>query len=193
MTLGWQVPTIGTCVFRGRGWRKVDAYPTSEPVAVRDYISRLMPLTGQAAVRWQPMGQPFWLEAVVDAAEKATRLSADDKRDGQRIPPGGTPGYAVLTLRGGMTVRDDLRLTVALENVADEDYRIHGSGVNEPGRNLVVQAEWTFWASERSRGQRAGGGRLAFMACFFAFEGKPGWPGRWRGGVGQGFQGGAGG
>ena len=36
---------------------KVDAYPTSEPVAVRDYISRLMPLTGQAAdmvpiVRW---------------------------------------------------------------------------------------------------------------------------------------------
>ncbi|HHX97669.1 MAG: TonB-dependent receptor [Kiritimatiellia bacterium] len=145
VTLGWQVADDWHLRLSG-SWMegKVDAYPTSEPVAVRDYISRLMPLTGQAAVRWQPMGQPFWLEAVVDAAEKATRLSADDKRDGQRIPPGGTPGYAVLTLRGGMTVRDDLRLTVALENVADEDYRIHGSGVNEPGRNLVVQAEWTF-------------------------------------------------
>ena len=66
-------------------------------------------------MRWQPMGQPFWLEAVVDAAEKATRLSADDKRDGQRIPPGGTQATP-LTLRGGMTVQDDLRLTVALEN-----------------------------------------------------------------------------
>ncbi len=145
LTLGWQVAEDWHLRLSG-SWMdgKVDTYPTSDPVAERDYVSRLMPLTGQAAVRWQPVGQPFWLEAVVDAAEKATRLSADDERDTQRIPPGGTPGYAVLTLRGGATVMDDLQLTVALENVADEDYRIHGSGVNEPGRNLVVQAEWTF-------------------------------------------------
>lgn len=145
LILGWQVAEDWHLRLSG-SWMEgnVDAYPTSDPVAVRDSISRLMPLTGQAAVRWQPAGRPYWLEAVVDAAEKATRLSADDARDDQRIPPGGTPGYAVLTLRGGATVRDDLQLTVALENVADEDYRIHGSGVNEPGRNLVVQAEWTF-------------------------------------------------
>ena len=145
LTLGWQVADDWHLRLSG-SWMegKVDAYPTSDPVAVRDNVSRLMPPTGQAAVRWQPAGRPYWLEAVVDAAEKATRLSADDERDTQRIPPGGTPGYAVLTLRGGATVLDDLLLTVALENVADEDYRIHGSGVNEPGRNLVVQAEWTF-------------------------------------------------
>ena len=123
---------------------KVDAYPTSDPVAVRDYLSRLMPLTGEAALRWQPAGETFWLEAVVDAADDADKLSADDRRDTQRIPPGGTPGYTVLTLRGGVTVWRDLDLTLALENVTDEDYRIHGSGVNEPGRNLVVQADWTF-------------------------------------------------
>ena len=145
LTLGWQVAEDWHLRLSG-SWMEgqADAYPTSDPVAVRDYVSRLMPLTGQAAVRWQPAGEAYWLEAVVDAAEKADRLSADDERDTQRIPPGGTPGYAVLTLRGGATVRDDLQLTVALENVADEDYRIHGSGVNEPGRNLVVQAEWTF-------------------------------------------------
>ena len=112
--------------------------------AQRDTLGRRMPLTGEAAVRWQPAGGSFWLEAVVDAAEKATELSADDARDTQRIPPGGTPGYAVLTLRGGIDLLEDLALTVALENVTDEDYRIHGSGVNEPGRNLVVQADWTF-------------------------------------------------
>ena len=145
LTLGWQVAEDWHLRLSG-SWMEgqADAYPTSDPLAVRDYVSRLMPLTGQAAVRWQPAGEAYWLEAVVDAAEKADRLSADDERDTQRIPPGGTPGYAVLTLRGGATVRDDLHLTVALENVADEDYRIHGSGVNEPGRNLVVQAEWTF-------------------------------------------------
>jgi hemoglobin/transferrin/lactoferrin receptor protein len=135
----WQVRLTGSWM---QG--KVDAYPTSDPEMVRDYLSRLMPLTGQAALRWQPASKPWWAEAGVDAAEKATRLSADDRRDTQRIPEGGTPGYGVLTLRGGMRVMEALQLTLALENVTDEDYRIHGSGVNEPGRNLVVQAEWTF-------------------------------------------------
>ena len=145
LTLGYQVAEDWHVRLMG-SWMEgeVDAYPTSEPVAVRDDVSRGMPPTAQAAVRWQPAGEPFWLEAVLDAAEKADRLSADDERDTQRIPPGGTPGYAVLTLRGGVTVLEDLALTLALENVADEDYRIHGSGVNEPGRNLVLQADWTF-------------------------------------------------
>lgn len=145
LTLGYQVAEDWHVRLMG-SWMEgeVDAYPTSDPAAVRDDLSRLMPLTGQAAVRWQPAGESFWLEAVVDAAEKANRLSADDERDTQRIPPGGTPGYAVLTLRGGVAVAEALQLTLALENVADEDYRIHGSGVNEPGRNLVLQAEWTF-------------------------------------------------
>lgn len=123
---------------------KVDAYPTSAPERVRDYVSRLMPTTGEATLRWQPAGKSFWLETAVDAAEKATRLSADDERDTQRIPAGGTPGYAVLTFRGGIAVAEALKITLALENATDEDYRIHGSGVNEPGRNLVLQADWTF-------------------------------------------------
>lgn len=145
LTLGYRITEDWHVRLEG-SWMdgEVDAYPTSDPVEVRDYLSRLMPLTGAAAVRWQPAGQAFWLEAEVDAADKADRLSADDERDTQRIPPGGTPGYAVLTLRGGLEVADALQLTLALENVADEDYRIHGSGVNEPGRNLVVQASWNF-------------------------------------------------
>lgn len=145
LTLGYQVAEDWSVRLMG-SWMEgeVDAYPTSDPAAVCDDLSRLMPLTGQAAVRWQPAGGSVWLEAVLDAAEKADRLSADDERDTQRIPPGGTPGYAVLTLRSGVTVLESLQLTLALENVADEDYRIHGSGVNEPGRNLVLQAEWTF-------------------------------------------------
>ena len=145
LTLGYKLTgdwhaRLMTCWMDG----EVDAYPTSDPEQKRDYVSRLMPLTSQVALRWQPAGAGYWAEAVVDAAEKADRLSADDERDTQRIPPGGTPGYTVLTLRSGFVVMDDLQLTVALENVTDEDYRIHGSGVNEPGRNLVVQADWTF-------------------------------------------------
>ena len=32
-------------------------------------------------------------------------------------------------------------MTLGLENIFNRDYRIHGSGVNEPGRNLVFTAE----------------------------------------------------
>jgi outer membrane receptor protein involved in Fe transport len=35
-------------------------------------------------------------------------------------------------------------LSLAVENLTDEDYRTHGSGVNEPGRNLVVALQTTF-------------------------------------------------
>ena len=145
LTLGCQVAEDWHVRLQG-AWMdgKVDAYPTSDPVEERDYLSRLMPLTGQAAVRWQPVGQAFWLETAVDAAAEADHLSADDERDTQRIPPGGTPEYATLALRGGWTVMEGLQLTLALENATDEDYRIHGSGVNEPGRNVVLQADWTF-------------------------------------------------
>jgi hemoglobin/transferrin/lactoferrin receptor protein len=139
LTADWQVRAMGT-------WMegKVEAYPTSERVRVKDDISRVMPLTGRLALRWQPEGKTYWVEGVVDAADKADRLSADDARDTQRIPHGGTPGYLVVTLRGGVRAGDALAFTLALENLTDEDYRIHGSGVNEPGRQLVVSAELTF-------------------------------------------------
>ena len=39
---------------------------------------------------------------------------------------------------------DILDLALALENIFDEDYRIHGSGVNEPGQNLVLTANCDF-------------------------------------------------
>lgn len=123
---------------------EIESFPTSEAAAETQYLSRTMPLTGQAGVRWQEAGSPLWLEVLGDAADKADHLSPDDGRDTQRIPPGGTPGYAVLTARGGTTLAGRLDVSLALENILDEDYRIHGSGVNEPGRNLVLTAGCTF-------------------------------------------------
>lgn len=138
----------------GESWRlravgawmegEVDGYPTSAPVKQREPLSRVMPATGRLALRWQPANSKYWVEAEVEAADKADRLSSGDKRDTQRIPPGGTPAYAVATLRGGAQVTRAFSLTAALENITDEDYRIHGSGINEPGRHLVVSARYDF-------------------------------------------------
>lgn len=128
------------------GWMEgeVDAYPTSDTVMEREPISRLMPTTVETALRWKPEAGRFWAEVAVRAAEDADRLSADDRRDTQRIPPDGTPGYTVFDVRAGMRVIEDLHVSAAVENIADEDYRIHGSGVNEPGRNFVVAVDARF-------------------------------------------------
>lgn len=123
---------------------EVDAYPTSSPEKKRDYTSRLMPITAQVGVRAQTDNAKYWVEGICDAADKADKLSADDRRDTQRIPPGGTPGYAVFGVRVGSRITPALDVTLAVQNLSDEDYRIHGSGCNEPGRNVVLTSRYAF-------------------------------------------------
>jgi len=41
-------------------------------------------------------------------------------------------------------MNDGLTLTAGLENFTDEAYRVHGSGINGAGRNVLVGAEWRF-------------------------------------------------
>jgi hemoglobin/transferrin/lactoferrin receptor protein len=120
-----------------------ESYPSSEIVKVEEPISHMMPATGRAAIRWEP-NEKWWGEAVFVAAGKQDELSAADKSDTQRIPPGGTPGYGLYTVRGGLRIGGMLALSVALENVTDADYRIHGSGQNEAGRGLLIEAQYEF-------------------------------------------------
>lgn len=123
---------------------EVDTFPTSAPVEEREPLDRLMPLTGRLGLRWSDEEDRGYVESSLDLTADADRLSTRDQADTQRIPPGGTPGYAVLDLRGGWRLSEAVRLEVALENVFDEDYRIHGSGSNQPGRNLILGLVLTF-------------------------------------------------
>jgi hemoglobin/transferrin/lactoferrin receptor protein len=101
---------------------------------------KVNPLTVHVGVRWEPKESGWWIEGLVTIADGQDRLSVTDKTDTQRIPPGGngTPGYTVTTLRGGYRFNENAELMAALENISDKDYRIHGSGSNEPGTNLVA-------------------------------------------------------
>lgn len=123
---------------------ELDTFPTSDPVKVREPVSRLMPLTAQLGLRWDSPDENVWCEALLTLADEQDKLTTADEADTQRIPPGGTPGYGVLTLRGGWHVTHNLLLSAAIENVTDENYRIHGSGLNEPGINFIFGIEYTF-------------------------------------------------
>lgn len=110
----------------------------------QDYISRIAPLMGAVSLRWTHPGEKFWIEGRVAAAATADHLSNGDRGDTQRIPTGGTPSYVVGSIHAGWQATEDLLLTLGLENITDEDYRIHGSGQNEPGFGAVLGARLTF-------------------------------------------------
>ena len=133
-------------VFGGLAWQRgeADTYATSAREKTREPISRMLPFSAVAGLRWKERNGRFWFEALGRMADEQHRLSPSDERDTQRIPPGGTPGYGVVDLRAGCRLATDMNVTVALENLFDAAYRIHGSGQNEPGRNLVVAVDWRF-------------------------------------------------
>jgi hemoglobin/transferrin/lactoferrin receptor protein len=105
---------------------------------VDSQLSRQNPLHSTLGLRLEPESSRGWIQAEWEYAGKADKLSLRDEGDTLRIPPGGTPEWSVVNLRGGYTLGSKSTLTLAVENLFDANYRIHGSGQNEPGINVVL-------------------------------------------------------
>jgi hemoglobin/transferrin/lactoferrin receptor protein len=116
----------------------VDVHIASRPA------SRIQPLTGLVGLRWESANQKWWIEGTAELARHQDRLSPGDMGDTQRIPPGGTRGYQVFSVRAGWKPCENLLVTAAVENVSDEDYRYLGSGSNEAGTNFIVASRLQF-------------------------------------------------
>jgi len=138
-------PTDRLTFFGNLTWMdgEADAFTTSGTSTTREPISRIMPLTGTLGAHWDATDK-LWVELSGTAAARADRLSTRDMSDTQRIPPGGTPGYTVLSARAGYDLTQHLSLTAGVENFTDEAYRSHGSGQNEPGVNFIFSASLKF-------------------------------------------------
>ena len=111
---------------------------------VREPASRLAPLQAYGGLRWRDHEGRRWIEGWFWSVNDQDLLSLKDTTDTQRIPPGGTPGYTVFGVTAGIELREDIRLIAAVENLGDKDYRVHGSGVNQPGRNLILALDFWF-------------------------------------------------
>jgi len=110
----------------------------SLPFRERVPLSRVPPVNGTAEARWR--SPRAYAAAGLRWAGAQTRLAPSDLGD-PRIPAGGTPGYAVVELRGGVRVTTAVRIAAVLDNLLDATYRYHGSSINGPGRSLVVFLE----------------------------------------------------
>ncbi len=115
----------------------ISNYPTSSKTKKDSPIDKMQPAMGWLGIKWTHPSQKYWAEGVVNLVRHQYRLSPGDKADTQRIPPGGTPGYATVSIRGGVKINDNVTISASIENIGDKDYRVHGSGQNESGINAI--------------------------------------------------------
>lgn len=134
LDIGWGLSISGTLTYtRGEG---------QGPEGDTAPLSRIPPLFGQVALRYQ-IERPNWTafaETFVRAASAQDRLSPEDVSD-VRIPEGGTPGWWTWHIRAGVTAYERFSLRLSVDNILNEPYKIHGSGVYGPGIGVRVTGE----------------------------------------------------
>jgi len=108
-------------------------YTFGENVSKEGPMRRIPPLNGKISLHYN-CKCGFWSRLELLSAGKQERLSAGDISD-SRIPDGGTPGWNVINLRAGYNWKW-LELSAGFNNIFDESYRTHGSGVDGYGRSV---------------------------------------------------------
>jgi hemoglobin/transferrin/lactoferrin receptor protein len=115
-------------------------------VTVNDDHLRTAPLAGFAALRWQTRDKRVFVEFYNQAVDREDRLTYSERQGGdtQRVSKQGTSGYYTAGVRAGWQVCDYANIGVAIDNLLDKDYRVHGSGSNEAGRNFILSLDMRF-------------------------------------------------
>lgn len=103
---------------------------------------RIPPLNGRVGLVWEPSVR-WRIEPYLYAAAEQDRLSDRDIAD-TRIDPEGTPGFVTLNVTASWAARSDLDIRFRLENITDNSYREHGSGIDAPGINAGVEFDYRF-------------------------------------------------
>lgn len=118
------------------------SYVIGNDTVVNEPLSRVNPTQGVLGLRWRDECGCNWFDVYVWAVRRQDRLSTRDRTDIFRIPADGTPGFATLNFRYGHMITERQRITVNVANVTDKAYRVHGSGADGPGIDVLLGYEW---------------------------------------------------
>lgn len=110
------------------------AYTYGQNLSLDEPMHRIPPFNGRTGVSFEKKRWFFTGECLFAAAQR--RLARGDLDD-NRILKGGTPGWYVLNVYGGLA-GEKIRLTGGLQNLLNRDYRTHGSGINGTGRSVWI-------------------------------------------------------
>lgn len=103
---------------------------------------RIPPFNGRLGLNMQ-LYDSVSIEPYVEFARNQNRLSPRDVRD-VRIDPLGTAGWMTLNMVASLRPSGNWAINFAIENAADKRYRSHGSGIDAPGRNFVLNVRYAW-------------------------------------------------
>ncbi|MCB2197929.1 TonB-dependent receptor [bacterium] len=144
---------VGEGIIRGVEWqgvilprervqlRAIATWTWGQNTTLDEPFDGIPPFIGTVGLQFTSDPGRWTIEPYLRFAGKQDRLSSDDKDD-DRIPIGGTPGWITWNLRAQTPEWHGVRVTVALQNLTDLNYRVHASGINAPGRHLVLTMGW---------------------------------------------------
>ena len=116
------------------------SYTYGQSISKKEPLRRIPPLNGRTAATYK-----FWrINATAELlyASKQDRLAQGDISD-NRIAEGGTPGWQVLNLYAGLRIAS-VKVVTGIQNIFNEDYRTHGSGINGMGKSTFISIDYSF-------------------------------------------------
>lgn len=108
-------------------------------------LSRIPPAQGIAGLRYRDNALRTYFTIFTWMVRRQDRLDPVRDIGDERIPAAGTPGYATLNMRVGRSfgALDQHHLSFSLENITDQPYLVHGSGVFGSGITGRFGYVWT--------------------------------------------------
>jgi hemoglobin/transferrin/lactoferrin receptor protein len=130
----------GGWVIYGNFW-----YTFGKNLITQAPLSRIPPAQGILGLRYQPRRHAY-VALYTWMSRRQDRLDPVRDVTDERIPIGGTPGFATLNLRAGRTFGgcQQHRVSVSLENITDQPYIVHGSGLLGTGFTARFGYQWVY-------------------------------------------------
>lgn len=107
-------------------------------------LDHIPPLYGRSGLEWLLARAKVEAYVLYNGWKRVRDYSDSGEDNLHYATPAGMPAWITYNVRGSCTLSTWLSVQLAVENIADRNYRTFASGVSAPGRNVQVSARVTF-------------------------------------------------
>ena len=107
-------------------------------------LDHIAPMFGQTSISYKAKGFDGEFFIRYNGKKALADYSPSGEDNLQYATLNGMPNWFTLNIRLGANLTKNLRLNVACENITDNAYRNFASGINAPGRNIILSLRYKF-------------------------------------------------